>query len=107
MFFQSTTPAGGKQDEVKEDAKEGMSSNTTGPDDSTVLDAPVATLTLENVDSSASSSSASSSSGSSLVDENSVKRLMDMGFMADVSRNTLLKHNGNETAAVNELLSSA
>lgn len=42
----------------------------------------------------------------SLVDENSVKRLMDMGFVEEVSRNVLLKHNGNETAAINELLGS-
>lgn len=44
--------------------------------------------------------------GDGLVDENSVRRLMDMGFVAEVSRSTLLKYNGNETAAINELLSS-
>lgn len=107
MFFQSTTPVGAKEDEKKEDEKEAAASTSisTGPDGTaTVLDAPVGSLTLERVDSSASSSS---SGESGLVDENSVKRLMDMGFMADVSRATLLKHNGNETAAVNELLSSA
>lgn len=50
-------------------------------------------------------SSASTSSTNGVVDENSVKRLVDMGFVADVSREMLIKHNGNETAAINELLS--
>lgn len=102
MFFQSSTPASGKSSESTDDKKEDTSSTTAGPGpDGSALDGPVASLTLEKVD-----STASSSHESALVDENSVKRLMDMGFMGDISREVLLKHNGNETAAINELLAS-
>jgi hypothetical protein len=107
MFFHSTTPAGGQEDKVveKESGEKEETSTTAPPEGGTVLDTPVAALTLEQ-DAGSGCGGGSGGDESDWVDENSVKRLTDMGFMADMSRATLRKHNGNETAAINELLSS-
>jgi hypothetical protein len=100
MFFQASTPK--EDDETKKTIEESNASEGTSLEE--LGDAPLPTL--DRIDSSASTSSCNGESGI-LVDENSVKRLMDMGFLADVSKRTLIKHNGNETAAINELLGSS
>jgi hypothetical protein len=95
MFF---SPPTAKSEQGQQDPKQQQGTVQQG----TLLVENFGELKLERAQSGSSVSSESSQ-----VDENSVKRLVDMGFAAGAARDTLIKFNGNETAAINELLKTA
>lgn len=96
MFSRKSNPSEQSKSTSENNIDEKADQNSPLEDDNNAADAPVLTKT----------SSSQSTDDSALVDENSVQRLVNMGFDAEISRNSLLKHNGNETAAINDLLSS-
>mmetsp|Transcript_25306 Transcript_25306/g.42700 ORF Transcript_25306/g.42700 Transcript_25306/m.42700 type:complete len:504 (-) Transcript_25306:849-2360(-) len=102
LFAKSSTPNGSATTEKDE------KTDNTDKESENLGDQAVENVVnnVESMSLTREASSNSQNSESGLVDEGSVRRLMDMGFMADISRATLLKHNGNETAAINELLGS-
>ena len=98
LFFSQSKSSSNENTHVEEEGQPTTEGDST---EVTEIASDVGAITLTRVP-----SDSASNTENPMVDEDSVKRLMDMGFVAEVSRNVLLKHKGNETAAVNELLSS-
>ena len=98
MFFQ---PSSTSSDCVEKD-----DNNNDDKEDPTIESPDVVQTTNSVSEITINNDSNVQANDSTFVDENSVKRLTDMGFMDDVVRSTLVKHNGNETEAINDLLSS-